>query len=83
MVEKWCVILPVRQCARLILCRAAFSDLPRTAGTMQAGFAAKIAVADLVRFIVTLQGPVPEQAPDQPLKMEPLEGEAISVTLVP
>jgi hypothetical protein len=59
------------------------SDLPFTFGTMQAGLGAKVAVADWVCFIVRLQVPRPEQAPDQPLKVEPLEGEALRTTVVP
>ena len=33
--------------------------------------------------IDTTQALVPEQAPDQPLKLEPLAGDAVNVTLVP
>jgi hypothetical protein len=45
--------------------------------------AANVAVTDLAADIVTVQVPVPEQAPDQPVNMEPLAGAAVSVTLVP
>lgn len=36
-----------------------------------------------VLFIVTAQAPVPEQAPDQPPKLYPLEGEAYKFTVDP
>jgi len=34
-------------------------------------------------FIVTVQAPVPEHAPDQPVNADPLFGEAVKVTDVP
>ena len=43
----------------------------------------KVAVTDLAAVIETLQGPVPVQAPDQPVKVEPVDGVAVSVTEVP
>jgi len=36
-----------------------------------------------LEFIVTLQLPVPEHAPDQPAKVEPMLGCAVRVTVVP
>jgi hypothetical protein len=33
--------------------------------------------------MLTVQLPVPEQAPDQPAKVAPVAGAAVSVTLVP
>jgi hypothetical protein len=38
------------------------------------------APTDLAALIVTLHSPVPEQAPDQPPKLEPLAATAFSVT---
>src|SRR5262249_24690166 len=43
----------------------------------------KVAVTDLASLIVTSQAPVPLQAPDQPLKVEPEPAFWLSVTLVP
>jgi len=42
-----------------------------------------VAVTVLAAFIVTVQLPVPLQAPDQPAKKAPLVGVATSFTLVP
>lgn len=42
----------------------------------------KVAVTDLAASIVTVQEPVPEQAPLQPAKIELASGAAVSVTLV-
>ncbi len=52
-------------------------DSPGGGGTLN--------VADTVRACVidTVQVPVPEQAPDQPAKVLPVAGVAVSVTLVP
>lgn len=46
-------------------------------------FALKFAVADLLEFIITAHEPVPEQAPDQPVKVEPADAEAVRVTEAP
>ena len=44
----------------------------------------KVAVTLCAAFIVTVQEPVPEHPPPvQPVKVEPPEGVAVSVTLVP
>ena len=43
----------------------------------------KVAVTLWSEFIVTLQVPVPLQAPPQPWKIEPFAGLAVSVTWVP
>jgi hypothetical protein len=40
-------------------------------------------VTAVVAVIVTVQVPVPVQAPLQPLKVEPAVGAAVSVTAVP
>jgi hypothetical protein len=42
----------------------------------------KLAVTDRAADIVTLQVPVPEQAPPQPLKVEPVAAAADKVTAV-
>jgi hypothetical protein len=43
----------------------------------------KVAVTDSLEFMVTLQEPVPEQAPLQPVNVEPVAGTAVSSTTVP
>ena len=42
----------------------------------------KAAVTDWAAVIETTQGPVPEQAPDQPVNVEPVVGVAVRVTEV-
>ena len=42
-----------------------------------------VAVTDWAAVIETTQGPVPEQAPDQPVNVEPVDGVGVSVTDVP
>ena len=41
-----------------------------------------MAVTLLAAAMITVQLPVPEQAPDQPVKLEPASAEAVSVTEV-
>ena len=45
--------------------------------------AAKTAVTDWAEFIVTLQVPVPEHPPLQPVNVDPPLGVAVNVTAVP
>jgi hypothetical protein len=45
--------------------------------------AENVAVTAWLDFIVTVQLPVPEQAPDHPVNVEPVFGAAVSVTTVP
>ena|ERR1035437_4347761 len=45
-------------------------------------FKVKVAVTALFAFIVTVQEPVPAQAPDHPVKVEPAAGVAVRVTEV-
>ena len=48
------------------------------------GWLLKFAVTDVAAVIETTQVPVPEQPePDQPVKVEPVDGVAVKVTLVP
>ena len=47
------------------------------------GRSENVADTDLACVMLSVQVPVPEQAPDQPLKPEPLAGVTVSVTLVP
>lgn len=44
---------------------------------------AKAALADFAAVMVTLQFPVPEHAPDQPVKTDPLVAAAVRVIDVP
>ena len=46
-------------------------------------FVAKVAITDFAAVIVTVQVPVPEHAPDQPEKVDPLVAEAAKVTDFP
>ena len=41
-----------------------------------------VAVTDFAASIVTVQAPVPEHAPVQPVKIEPADAEAVRVTEV-
>jgi hypothetical protein len=61
------------------------SLLPRTFGTGRRAGAVleKSALTDLGTFILSLQVPVPAQAPPQPVNSEPRSGVAVSVTDVP
>ena len=43
---------------------------------------ANVAVTDLAALMVTEQVPVPEHAPPQPVKVEPLAGLAVRVTVL-
>ncbi len=45
--------------------------------------ASKLAVTDLAVVMEIVHEPVPEQAPDQPVKVEPAEAVAVKVTEVP
>ncbi len=46
-------------------------------------FTLKLATTDLAESMVTTQFPVPEQPPDQPVKLEFASGPAVRVTCVP
>ncbi len=57
--------------------------LPLTPTVSVSGIAVNVAVTLWALFIVIVQRPVPEHGPDQPEKLYPVEGEAVSVTTVP
>ena len=63
-----------------MIVRSVGAFAPGLAATLE-GFNAKLAVMLLAAFIVTTHDPVPVQAPPQPVKLEPLTGVALKVTL--
>jgi len=75
------LIFPMEQCARLIARFARLSFLPFTLGTTQSRL--KVAVAERFALIVSVQVPVSEQLPDQPVNFEREEAAAVRVTAVP
>jgi hypothetical protein len=85
---RW-LILPARQCAFRSARLAILSFLPFSFGTMQArglctgAVSTNVAVADWGRLAVKVQVPLPVQAPDQPVNLEPVRAVAFKVTLVP
>jgi hypothetical protein len=52
-------------------------------GVLQVAAGPNVAVTFRAALIVTVQVPVPLQAPDQPVKVEPAVGAAVRVTDVP
>ena len=57
---------------------------PALAIMMGSLWRAKVAVTEVLEFIVTVQvGDVPEHPPDHPVKVEPAAGLAVRVTAVP
>jgi hypothetical protein len=86
LLENFLVTLPTRQCRARILVFALASFRPMTLGTrhlMTTGFLAKVAVTEWSALIVSVQAPVPEQSPDQPVNREPEAGVALRVTEAP
>src|SRR5204863_10005024 len=75
------VTFPTEQCARLIAFLAAARLLPFTLGTMQS--ALKVAVTEWLALILSVQVPVPEQAPAQPGNEDLDAAEAVGVTEAP
>ena len=63
-----------------MIVRSVGAFAPGLAATLE-GFNAKLAVMLLAAFIVTTHDPVPVQVPPQPVKLEPLAGVALKVTL--
>jgi hypothetical protein len=58
-------------------------DTVRTGGTGGTATGAKDAVTNSAASIVKVQVPVPQQASDQPVKMDGPSGVAVRVTMVP
>src|SRR3954467_4978619 len=61
-----------------------WAPLPRSwvfaKSSLGGGGCVKVAVTERAWLMVTWQGPVPEQSPDQPAKVDPGEGVAVRVT---
>src|SRR5580765_5185039 len=57
--------------------------LPTLPTVRPIGRRANVAVTDWSAFIVSVHGPIPEQAPDQPVNVEPTADIAVSVTVAP
>jgi hypothetical protein len=55
----------------------------RAALTVTGASSAKVAPTVVAALTVSVQGAVPLQAPDQPVKVEPAAAEAVSVTILP
>ena len=81
--ENFLVIFPTRQWALTIRARAFASFRPTTRGTTHFGTRAKDAVTERSAVIDTVQVPVPEHPPDQPVKVEPEAAAAERVTVAP
>ena len=79
--ENALVTFPTEQCAFLIARLAARSVLPFTLGTTHR--ALNVAVTERAALSVSVQLPVPEQAPDQPANLEREAAAAVSVIEVP
>ena len=50
---------------------------------VKSGIWSKVAVTSMLEFMVMTQGPEPEQAPDQPVKVQPELAEAVTVAWEP
>ena len=69
-----------------LICVAFSTVVPTTSGLSvkpPPALVAKLAVTTAAAPMVTLQAPVPVQAPLQPVKVEPVPGVAVNVTAVP
>ena len=75
--------MPGLQWAWAILTTALRSSIPTTFGTWHLGTLAKPAVTEWFALIVSMQAPMPEQSPDQPVNFEPAAGASVRVTAVP
>jgi hypothetical protein len=81
--ENFRVIFPALQCAFNSRALAFASVRPTTLGTTHFGARAKVAVTERSAVIDSVQLPLPEHAPDQPLNVEPAAAAAESVTVAP
>src|SRR5215471_15292 len=57
--------------------------VPDSVTVKVSGNSVNVAVTALAWVMLTVQVPVPEQAPDQPVKLDPVPAVAVSVTEVP
>jgi len=81
--ENFLVTLPALQWALASFDFALASFRPMTFGTLHLTPLTKPAVTEWFPLIVSVQVPVPEQSPDQPMNLEPAAALAVSVTGVP
>jgi hypothetical protein len=74
--------LPDTVAVKVTACATAEGFAFEASAVVLASFGWKLAVTAAAAFICTVHAPVPEHAPDQPVKREPAAGVGVSVTEV-